>query len=94
MLYVLMCEDKPDSQSLRLATRDAHLAYVGNHTRAIRLAGPMLTDDGEQMAGSLFIIDAPDAAAVRRFNADDPYTRAGLWGNVTIRPFRQVLPRE
>ncbi|MEQ8858576.1 MAG: YciI family protein [Pseudomonadales bacterium] len=94
MLYVLMCKDKPDSQALRLATRDAHLAYVGSNAGAIRLAGPMLSDDGESMLGSLFLIEAPDASAVRAFNADDPYTRAGLWGSVVIHPFRQVVPRE
>lgn len=93
MLYVLMCEDKPDSQTLRLATRDAHLNYVGNHAESIRVAGPMLGDDGEQMVGSLFLIEADDAEAVRAFHEADPYTQAGLWSRITLRPFRQVLPR-
>lgn len=94
MLYMLLCEDKPDSQSLRLATRDEHLAYVGNRAEPIRLAGPLLDDDGERMVGSLFLIEADDADQVRAFNEADPYTRAGLWARVTIRPFRQVIPRD
>jgi uncharacterized protein YciI len=94
MLYVLICEDKPDSEPLRLANRADHLEWVGGKTAMIRLAGPMLSDDGEQMRGSLFIIEAESDEAVRHFNAEDPYTRAGLWGNVTIRPFRQVLPAD
>ena len=93
MLYVLLCEDKPDSQDLRLATREAHLAYVGTQGDAVRLAGPMLSDDGERMVGSLFIVAADDAQAVRALHDADPYTRAGLWANVVIRPFRQVIPR-
>lgn len=94
MLYVLFCEDKPDSQALRLATRDAHLAFVTTHAAAVRLAGPMLSDDGEQMLGSLFIVEAQSIADVQKLNRDDPYTKAGLWERVIIRPFRQVLPRD
>jgi uncharacterized protein YciI len=40
------------------------------------------------MAGSLFILDLPDRAAVQAFNAADPYTRAGLWGRVDVREFK------
>ncbi|HEY5680361.1 MAG TPA: YciI family protein [Pseudomonadales bacterium] len=94
MLYVMICEDKPDSEALRLANRADHLEWVGGKTAMIRLAGPMLSDDGEHMRGSLFIIQAESADAVRQFNGEDPYTRAGLWGKVTIRPFRQVLPAD
>lgn len=93
MLYILFCEDKPDSQSLRLATREAHLSYIAEHAHRVRLAGPMLSDDGERMLGSLFVIEAEDPAAARALHDADPYTRAGLWGNVVIRPFRQVVPK-
>ncbi len=93
MLYALICEDKPDSQPLRLATRDEHLAYAANHAGMIILAGPLLSDDGERMLGSLFILNAGDEDQVRVFHDSDPYTRAGLWGRVTLRRFRQVLPQ-
>jgi uncharacterized protein len=93
MLFVLICEDKPDSQALRLATREAHLAFVAEHTGRVQLAGPMLSDDGERMLGSLFIVEFDDAAAVRAWHEADPYTRAGLWAHVTLRPFRQVVPK-
>jgi len=92
MLYILFCEDKPDSEELRLANRENHLEWVGTKTDLIKLAGPMLSDDGEHMVGSMFILDAESTEAVRGFNAEDPYTQAGLWGNVIVRPFRQVLP--
>ena len=91
MRYVLFCEDKAASEPLRLANREDHLAWVATQT-GIELAGPMLSDDGEHMLGSLFILEADSADTVRAFNAEDPYTKAGLWGNVVIRPFRQVIP--
>ena len=33
-LYVLVCNDKPDSLELRLANREAHLAYAREIGRA------------------------------------------------------------
>ena len=92
MLFALICEDKPESLELRLANREKHLAYVDTLSERIRLAGPMLSDDGEGMVGSLFIIEADSADEIAAINAEDPYTLAGLFGRVTIRPFRQVIP--
>jgi len=92
MKFVLFCEDKPDAEALRLETREAHLAYVATQRDMISLAGPMLSDDGEHMLGSMFIIEADSIDAVRSLNAGDPYTRAGLFGRVTIHAFRQVVP--
>jgi len=92
MLYIMICEDKPDSQALRMATRAAHLAFIETVREQVRLAGPMLSDDGERMLGSLFLLEAESLDAARALNARDPYTQAGLFGAVTIRPFRQVVP--
>ena len=92
MLYALICEDKADGLELRLATREKHLAYVGTLSGSIRLAGPMLSEDGERMVGSLFLIEADSADEVAALNAADPYTKAGLFERVTIRAFRQVVP--
>ncbi len=92
MLYVLICEDNPDSLELRLANREKHLAYIRTLGSAVRLAGPMLGDDGETMVGSLFVLEADSAEDVAAINAHDPYVQAGLFGRVTIRPFRQVIP--
>jgi len=92
MQFVLFCEDKAGAEALRLETREAHLAYVGSQSDMIRLAGPMLSDDGEHMIGSMFIIEADSLEAVRALNAADPYSQAGLFENVIIHRFRQVVP--
>jgi uncharacterized protein YciI len=89
-LFVLACFDKPNSLDLRLATREAHLAYARENAAMIKVAGPML-DEAEGMAGSLFILDAPDRAAVEAFNAADPYQLADLFGQVDIRGFRASI---
>jgi uncharacterized protein YciI len=85
-LFALTCIDKPGALPVRLAARERHLAWVGG-TGALKLGGPFL-DEAGGMAGSLLIIEAEDLAAARAFNAADPYTQAGLWASVDIRPFR------
>jgi uncharacterized protein YciI len=86
-LYALVCHDKENGLETRMGARSNHLAWVGENLGVIKVAGPML-DDAGGMAGSLFILDMPDKAAVEAFNAADPYTKAGLWGRVDIREFK------
>ena len=90
MLYVLICEDKPDSEALRKSVRNDHLAYIRDFD--VRFAGPMLDDDETTMIGSVIVIEAADREAAETFAAADPYGTAGLFRAVTIRPFRQVIP--
>lgn len=89
-LFALACFDKPNSLDLRMATREAHLAYVREHIAMVKLAGALL-DEADNMAGSLFIMDAPDRAAVEAFNAADPYQQAGVFGRVDVRGFRAAI---
>ena len=89
-LFMLACFDKPNSLDLRMATREAHLAYVRENVALVKVAGPML-DDAEALAGSLFILEAEDSAAVEAFHAADPYQQAGLFGQVEIRGFRASI---
>ena len=90
MLFAIICEDKPNHEDLRKATRADHLAYIGDFS--VTLAGPMLSDDGEAMIGSIILLEAENLEAAQAFAASDPYKLAGLFQSVTIRPFRQVIP--
>lgn len=92
MLFAIICEDKPGHVETRLAIRPDHLAYLEPFLAHIVLAGPMLADDGETSVGGLVVVDLPDRAAAERFAAEDPYSRGGLLRNVTVRPWRQVIP--
>jgi uncharacterized protein YciI len=89
-LYVLACIDKAQSLQVRMGAREAHLAWAGARRGEIKLAGPFLDENGD-MAGSMFVLDEPDLDAARAFNAEDPYTLAGLWERVDIRPFRVTI---
>jgi uncharacterized protein YciI len=89
-LFVLICIDKPGALALRMATREAHFAYAAADRGAVRLGGPFL-DEAGHMAGSLIILEAADLAAARAFSAADPYTLAGLFQSVEIRPWKATF---
>jgi uncharacterized protein YciI len=89
-LFVMICIDKPGALALRMATREAHLAFVASRPGELKLGGPFLDDKGD-MAGSLMILEAADLAAAEAFHAADPYKQAGLFERVEIKPFRTTL---
>ena len=90
MLFAVINTDRPGSLDLRLATRQAHLAYLESQAARIVSGGAML-DAAGQPAGSLLVIEAEDRAAAEAFAAADPYAKAGLFESSVVRPFRQVF---
>jgi uncharacterized protein YciI len=91
MQFMLYCLDKPGAAGLRAEHRGAHLEYLERHAAKISAAGPLLTEDGNGMIGSLLIFEVPSRKAVEDFAAGDPYAKAGLFQSVTITPWRRVL---
>jgi uncharacterized protein YciI len=89
-LYVLVCNDKPDSLELRLANREAHLAYARGFADRLKVAGPLL-DEAGNMAGSLLILEADSLEEARGFNLGDPYQKAGLFASVQVTAFKATI---
>ncbi len=94
MLYFIYCTDKTGSKDVRLSNRSAHLEYMEQFAGQVVAAGPTLSEDGETMTGSVFLIEFPDRAAVDDFCANDPYQKAGLFEATVIKPFRKVIPKD
>lgn len=99
MLYAIIGTDVPDSAGARAAARPRHLERVEALVQQGRLvlAGPFpaidATDPGPHgMTGSLIVAEFPDLAAARAWAAGDPYTTDGVFADVVVKPFRQVLP--
>jgi uncharacterized protein YciI len=91
-LFAFSYVDRPDSLALRMATREAHLAYANDPANPVKvkLGGPYLNEMGE-MAGTLIIAEAADMAQAEAFSKNDPYVKAGLFQSVEIRPFRVTV---
>ncbi|HYD30761.1 MAG TPA: YciI family protein [Azospirillaceae bacterium] len=94
MLFSFYCADKPGHAEVRTANRAAHLAFLERHAERLFAAGPLLSDDGQSMVGSILIVECDDRAAADAFAVEDPYAQAGLFESVTIRPWRRVYPKD
>ena len=99
MLYAIISEDHPGSLELRLATRPAHLQRLETlqDEGHLLLAGPHPaidnTDPGEAgFSGSLVVAEFPSLEDAQQWADADPYVTAGVYAQVTVKPFKKVLP--
>ena len=91
MFFAATCLDKPDGLKTRMETRPAHLEHIAAHAKQIRVAGPLMKDDGETPKGSLLIIEAGSIEAAQAIVDADPYTKADLFASVTISPWKWLV---
>ena len=94
MIYAFRLLDKPDSAALRQRVRPAYKAYLAAVADRIAFAGPLSHDDGVTMIGSLLVIDFASRDAAQAWLADEPFTRAGLYGSVEIHAFVNLWPQK
>ena len=83
MLYTFFLIDRPHAGELRQQVRPEHKAYLAQVADRIAFAGPLLTDDGQTMIGSLLVIDFDSRAQAADWLAREPFTRAGLYASTT-----------
>lgn len=99
LFYAITGEDVPDSLELRLAARPAHLArltQLQNEGRLL-LAGPFPAIDSPDpgpagFSGSLIVAAFDSLEEAQDWAAADPYVAAGVYAQVSVKPFKKVLP--
>ena len=99
LFYAITGEDVPDSLDKRLAARPAHLARL-NQLRdegSLLLAGPFPAIDSPDpgpagFSGSLIVAAFDNLEAARAWAEADPYVAAGVYAQVSVKPFKKVLP--
>ncbi len=99
MLYAIIATDVPDSLQDRLASRPAHLARLDQLKSEGRLvlAGPHPAIDSKDpgsagFTGSLVVAEFESLQAAQQWAEADPYKAAGVYGEVVVKPFKQVYP--
>ena len=99
MLYAISGTDAPDSLPGRLAARAAHLARVTTLRDQGRLviAGPHPCLDTSEpgnagFSGSLIVAEFASLGDAEAWARADPYVESGVWIEVRVRPFIQVMP--
>lgn len=91
MLYIVALRDIKENVDIRARLLDAHMEHIGNFLDRIKLGGPLLRDEGEGVAGGMLIVEAESARDVRDMVEADPYYQAGLWDEVRIQPFKEII---
>jgi uncharacterized protein len=87
MLFAFHLLDHPDAGALRQRMRPQHKSYLAQVAERIAFAGPLLADDGMTMVGSLLVIDFPDRASALQWQAQEPFTRAGVYSSYAVHAF-------
>lgn len=99
MYYVINGTDVENSAAARAAARPAHLARLEalkNEGRLL-LAGPYPRIDSPDpgpagFSGSLIVAEFETLADAQAWAQADPYVVAGVYAQVSVQPFRKVLP--
>lgn len=99
MWYAIIGEDVEHSLELRRQARPAHIARLETlkDEGRLLLAGPFPAIDNADpgpagFSGSLMIVEFPSLSEARHWADADPYVAAGVYRNVTVKPFKKTLP--
>lgn len=99
MWYSIVAQDKPNTLAERLAARPAHIARLEalNAAGKLLVAGPNpaidSTDPGPAgFTGSLVIAEFNSLVEAQAWADVDPYIDAGVYEQVTVKPYKKVLP--
>ncbi|MGA5824009.1 YciI family protein [Kitasatospora sp. NPDC094028] len=92
MEFLAYHRDRTGSLPLRDAMLETHWSYMDGFAREMIARGPTLTEDRELPTGSVHILDLPDPAA-RAFAFDEPTYQAGVYRDVLLRRWRNLLGR-
>ncbi|MFH9178823.1 YciI family protein [Streptomyces albogriseolus] len=83
--------DRAGSVTLRNELREEHWSYMDRYAKELIARGPTYT--GDTPTGSVHIVDLPDPAAARAFVFDEPTYQAGVYRDVLLRRWRNLLGR-
>lgn len=99
MLYMIYSQDIENSLELRLSVREKHIARLKLMQEQGRLviAGPCPAIDSEDpgsagFTGSLLVLEFDNLEQAQVWADADPYVAAGVYKNVTVKPYKKVLP--
>ena len=99
MLYAIIGQDVHDSLDKRLPARPAHVARLQalQEVGRLILAGPFPSVDASDPAaagfsGSLIVAEFASLQDAETWAQADPYVAAGVYAQVTAKPFRKAFP--
>ncbi len=91
MQFFCFHRDRRGSGQLRQDLREEHWSYMDRFASQMIARGP--TFERDTATGSVHILDLPSAAAARSFAFEEPGYQAGVYRDVLVRRWRNVLGR-
>ena len=87
-VFLVEAQYTPEAAERRPAVRAEHLANVAR----LRDEGVIIEAGAysDELSSSLLMVRATDAAAALALARKDVYVRAGVWGDINVRPFGRV----
>lgn len=92
-LFAIRFHDKPGAGELRRQLLQAHLEWVAVQAGMLRVAGSLRESPEATPVGALWVVRAPDKAAVEALIARDPFTTGGLRVGWDIFYWSKALPQ-
>lgn len=86
-------QDRAGSAVLRDDLLEEHWSYMDRYAAGMIARGPTLSTDGGTATGSVHIVELPDPAAARTFAFNEPNYQAGVYRDVLLRRWRNMLGR-
>jgi uncharacterized protein YciI len=82
--------DRPGTADLRVQIRPEHRAYLAQQSHRMAFAGPLTSEDGKTVVGSLLAMDFENRAEVDAWLQDEPFTKAGVYEKPVIHVFTNM----
>lgn len=89
MLWAISRVAAPDFAAKREKSLQAHIDYLKSQKKILVLSGGTTSDDGKTFVGSLLIVNVGSRAEAQAFVDGDPFTKAGMFRDVTITRMRK-----
>ena len=88
MPYLIIAHDHPGMDAKREELREAHRAHLAAQGTKLLVSGALLTADSNKIEGGASLLDTEDFDEAVRFEAQDPYAKAGIRARVEIFKWR------
>ena len=93
-LYIVHCLDRKDALAKRKQFLPEHSTYMATASAkriAVIMQGPLIHETNDS-AGSCYLMEAPDIATVKAFNAADPFVLNGVFETVQVHQYLRRAP--
>ena len=97
MQFFFYCRDRAGVGETRRALLKEHWAFMRRYVDAMIARGPTMSADRKTVTGSMHMVDLPDADAdadaARVFAYGDPLAKGGVFEDIMVRRYHNVLGR-